>query len=64
MIRSFWWGSKRGKRKTSWVTWNKMTMSKHLGGLGFRDMEFFNLASFARKAWKYWKIPILRVPES
>ncbi|XP_073354989.1 uncharacterized protein [Aegilops tauschii subsp. strangulata] len=44
IIRQFWWGSKAGKRKPSWVAWDVMTRPKHLGGLGFRDMEIFNLA--------------------
>jgi hypothetical protein len=50
LIRNFWWGSKRGKRKTCWVSWEKMTMPKHSGALGFRDMDLFNLVLLARQA--------------
>ena len=35
MIRQFWWGSKRGKRKPCWVSWEVYTKPKCLGGLGF-----------------------------
>lgn len=35
MIRQFWWGSKRGKRKPCWVSWEVCTKPKCLGGLGF-----------------------------
>jgi len=59
VLRNFWRGSKEGKRKTCWVAWEGMTKPKLCGGLGFRDIELYDLAPLARQAWR-----ILHVPDS
>ena len=35
IFRQFWWGSKQGRRKPAWVSWETMTRPKYMGGLGF-----------------------------
>lgn len=59
MIARLWWGSTPEKRKISWVSSNKMKISKRLGGLGFRNLNQFKQALLENQVWK-----IIRHPES
>jgi len=51
LLCDFWCGSKEGKRKTFWVAWDDMSMSKGSDALDFRNIELFNLALLAHHVW-------------
>nr|ABN08038.1 RNA-directed DNA polymerase (Reverse transcriptase) [Medicago truncatula] len=53
MMNSFYWGSKKnGRRGINWMRWDFLTLHKSLGGLGFRNLEAFNLSMLGKQGWK------------
>lgn len=50
MINSFWWGSNRRQGKgINWLSWDKLTMGKEYGGMGFRHLFGFNLTMLGKQ---------------
>jgi hypothetical protein len=50
MLNSFWWGIKEnGSKGIRWMSWDKLTMRKEWGGMGFRNIYGFNLAMLGKQ---------------
>jgi hypothetical protein len=57
MMNSFWWGGGNDNKGIRWLTWDRMTYPKVLGGMGFRDLHSFNLAMIAKQGWNIMTKP-------
>lgn len=52
LIASFWWGAKNGERNLHWLSWDKLSKVKGVGGLGFRGISDFNSCLLGKHYWR------------
>ena len=50
-VTRFMWDDRTGKKKMTWVAWNKLAQPKAKGKLGLRDFESFNDAFLGKLSW-------------
>lgn len=60
-LTNFWQnsGGVSGGRGMHWLSRDRLSLPKSEGGLGFRDLESFNLTLFGKQVWR-----IIQAPDS
>jgi hypothetical protein len=53
----YWWSSSLDRRSVHWVSWKELSKPKFKGGMGFRDLEMFNVALLGKHGWRLMTDP-------
>lgn len=58
MMNTFWRGhGSTNHRGINWLSWEKLSMHKTHGGMGFEDLSTFNLSILRKQGWKFLTEP-------
>lgn len=52
MLSRFWWSHNQKDKSIQWRSWAKLSVSKTMGEMDFRNLESFNKAFLIKQEWK------------
>lgn len=52
LIARLWWNGRDDRRRIHSVWWNRLTMPKYMGGMGFKDVTDFNTTMLTKTTWR------------
>ncbi|XP_062021216.1 uncharacterized protein LOC133737727 [Rosa rugosa] len=52
LCASFFLGDTEEKKKSHWRSWERLCLTKHEGGMGFKNIYGYNLAMLAKQGWR------------
>ncbi|XP_019172068.1 PREDICTED: uncharacterized protein LOC109167502 [Ipomoea nil] len=57
-MNSFWWGCTGDRNKgIRWKSWERLSIPKKWGGMGFKRIREFNIAMLGKQAWRLVQQP-------
>ena len=57
MMNSFWWGNSNSTVGINWKSWDRLSVGKGAGGMGFCKVHQYNLSLLAKQGWRLLTCP-------